>query len=137
MSSIAIEIPARVAKRKPACNSLSAKITVSLKPQRRNDKLIKREISFFLSALLMLSNAMPLGKISDNMARPTVVWRKVTFLTKRASPSASLSTKSYSVIRTAMRVANSTCLFSYARITSLISANVIPSPLALIASRVV
>ena len=73
MSSIAMEIPARVAKRKPDCNSLSAKITVSLKPQRRNDKLIKREISFFFSALLMLSNDMPLGKISDNIARPTVV----------------------------------------------------------------
>ena len=31
------------------------------------------EISFFLSALLMLENGSPLGRISDNSARPAVV----------------------------------------------------------------
>ena len=71
-----MEIPARVAKRKPFCSNLSAKTTVSFKPQRRKEVLIKREISFFLSALLMLLKAKPLGRISDNSARPAVVSTK-------------------------------------------------------------
>ena len=73
MSSIAIEIPALVAKRKPDCKSRSAKITVSRKPHFRNEVLISREISFFLRGLLISSKAMPLGKISDKIARPTEV----------------------------------------------------------------
>ena len=73
MSSIAIEIPAFVANLKPDCNSLSAKITVSRRPHLRKDILIKREISFFLSGLLMLSKDIPLGNISDKIARPTEV----------------------------------------------------------------
>ena len=73
MSSIAIEMPARVASRKPACSSLSAKITVSFRPHLRNDALMRREISFFFSALLRLANGRPLGRISDSSARPTVV----------------------------------------------------------------
>ena len=73
MSSMPIEMPERVAKRKPFCNSLSANTTVSFKPHLRKDVLMSLEISFFLSALLMFSKAKPLGKISDNKARPTVV----------------------------------------------------------------
>ena len=73
MSSMAIEMPARVARRKPFCISWSAKITVSRRPQRRNEALIRREISFFFSARLMKSNGRPLGRISDSSARPTVV----------------------------------------------------------------
>ena len=73
ISSIAIEIPALVAKRKPDCKRRSAKITVSRSPHLRKDVLIRREISFFFSGLLISSNDMPLGKISDNIARPTEV----------------------------------------------------------------
>ena len=53
--------------------SLSAKITVSRRPQRRKLALMSCEISFFLSALLMSSNGSPTGRISDSSARPTVV----------------------------------------------------------------
>ena len=73
MSSMAIEIPALVANLNPDCKSRSAKITVSRNPHFRKDVLIKREISFFLSGLLMFSNAIPFGKISDKIARPTEV----------------------------------------------------------------
>ena len=59
MSSTAIERPARVAMEKPVYISLSAKITVSRKPQRRKLALISREISFFFSGLLMSSNGQP------------------------------------------------------------------------------
>jgi len=52
MSSTQIEIPARVAIVNPACMSLSAKITVSRSPQRRNDALMSLEISFFLERLV-------------------------------------------------------------------------------------
>ena len=136
ISSIAMEIPALVAKRKPDCNNRSAKITVSRKPHLRNEVLIKREISFFLSGLLISAKAIPLGKISDKIARPTeVCWTEV-FATKRSSPSAVLLTISYSVIRTAIRLATSTIPASYARITSGISAKTMPSPLPLILSRV-
>ena len=68
-----IEMPARVARRKPLCSSLSAKTTVSFSPHLRNEALIRREISFFFSALLRLENGRPLGRISDSSARPTVV----------------------------------------------------------------
>ena len=73
MSSMPIEMPARVASRKPLCSSLSAKTTVSFRPHLRKVTLISREISFFFSALLMLENGRPLGRISDSSARPTVV----------------------------------------------------------------
>ena len=73
MSSIAIEMPALVAKRKPDCNNRSAKMTVSRKPHFRNEVLMSREISFFFSGLLISSKDMPLGKISDKIARPTEV----------------------------------------------------------------
>ncbi len=112
MSSMAIEIPARVARRKPDCSSLSAKITVSRRPHLRNAVLIRREISFFLSGLFSTENGSPLGRISDRIARPTVVACSVILGAKRASPSASLSTSSYSVIRTFTREASSTSLFS-------------------------
>ena len=72
-SSTQIERPARVAKVKPVYISLSAKITVSRMPQRRNASLMSLEISFFLSALLMSANGSPAGRISDSSARPTVV----------------------------------------------------------------
>ena len=61
---MAIEMPARVASRKPLCSSLSAKTTVSFRPHLRKLTLIRREISFFFSALLMLLNGRPLGRIS-------------------------------------------------------------------------
>ncbi|MNJ55711.1 hypothetical protein D3C81_1659530 [compost metagenome] len=73
MSPMAIEIPPRVASLKPDCISLSAKITVSRRPQRRNDWLIRREISFFFSALFSTVKGRPFGRISDSSARPTVV----------------------------------------------------------------
>ncbi|CPM37947.1 Uncharacterised protein [Bordetella pertussis] len=103
MSSMAIEMPPRVARRKPDCISLSAKITVSRRPQRRNDWLIRREISFFFRALFSTVKGRPLGRISDSSARPTVVsWR---CLTGCHSP---CSSRSYSVRRTVMRVCSST-----------------------------
>ena len=70
MSSTAIEMPARVAIEKPVYISLSAKITVSRRPQRRKLALISREISFFLSALLISSKGSPTGRMSDSSARP-------------------------------------------------------------------
>ena len=73
MSSIAIEIPALVANLNPDCKRRSAKITVSRSPHLRKEVLIKREISFFLRGLLMFSKAIPLGNISDKIARPTEV----------------------------------------------------------------
>ena len=73
MSCTPNEMPARVAMVKPACISLSAKITVSRSPQRRKPMLISFEISFFFSALLSSSNDRPIGRISDSSARPTVV----------------------------------------------------------------
>ena len=73
MSFTPNEMPARVAVVKPACMSLSAKITVSRRPQRRNDALISLEISFFLRALLISGNGRPGGRISDRSARPIVV----------------------------------------------------------------
>ena len=73
MSFTPNEMPPRVAMVKPACISLSAKITVSRSPQRRKPTLIRREISFFLSGLLSRSNDRPGGRISDSSARPTVV----------------------------------------------------------------
>ena len=69
----AIDRPARVASEKPVYISLSAKITVSRRPQRRKAALMSFEISFFLSGLLMSSNGRPAGRISDSSARPTVV----------------------------------------------------------------
>ncbi len=72
-SSTQIERPARVAKPKPVYMSLSAKITVSRMPQRRNASLMSFEISFFLSGLLMSANDRPAGRISDMRERPTVV----------------------------------------------------------------
>ena len=58
-------MPARVASRKPACSSLSAKTTVSFRPHLRNEVLIRREISFFFSALLRFENGRPFGRISE------------------------------------------------------------------------
>ncbi len=104
MSSIAIEMPARVASRKPFCISWSAKMTVSRSPQRRNDALISLLISFFLSALLMKSNGSPLGRISESIARPTVV------STRRTAQVISPVSRSfvYSGRRTVIRVPSST-----------------------------
>ena len=132
MSSMAIEIPARVAKRKPFCNSLSANTTVSFKPHLRNDTLMSLEISFFFNDLLMLEKGKPLGKISDNKARPTVVSTKLVVGTN--SP-VSLSLV-HSVKRTATLAVNSTTPASKARCTSVKLANTKPSPLPLIRSRV-
>jgi hypothetical protein len=73
MSSIAIDRPARVAKRKPDCSSRSAKITVSRSPHLRNAVLIRREISFFFSGLFSTLNGRPAGRISLSSARPAVV----------------------------------------------------------------
>ncbi len=73
MSLTPNEMPARVAMVKPACISLSAKITVSRRPQRRKPMLIRREISFFFSGLFKRSKVRPAGRISDSSARPTVV----------------------------------------------------------------
>ena len=73
MSLTPNEIPARVAIVKPACISLSAKITVSRSPQRRKAALMRREISFFLSGLLSSSKGSPGGRISDRSERPMVV----------------------------------------------------------------
>ncbi|MNC90376.1 hypothetical protein D3C83_64660 [compost metagenome] len=73
MSFTPKEMPPRVAMVKPACISLSAKITVSRRPQRRKPMLISFEISFFLSGLLRRSNVRPAGRISESSARPTVV----------------------------------------------------------------
>ena len=58
---------------KPVYISLSAKITVSRRPQRRKASLMSLEISFFFSALLISANGSPAGRISDSSARPTVV----------------------------------------------------------------
>jgi hypothetical protein len=38
-----------------------------------------REISFFLSGLLIVANGSPAGRISDRSARPTVVSTRTTF----------------------------------------------------------
>ncbi len=73
MSCTPKEMPARVAMVKPACISLSAKITVSRRPQRRKAALIRREISFFFSGLFSSSKGSPAGRISESSARPTVV----------------------------------------------------------------
>ncbi|MNM89340.1 hypothetical protein D3C81_1015700 [compost metagenome] len=73
MSSTQIEIPARVARRKPDCISLSANTTVARRPHLRNDVLISLEISFFFSARFRTENGRPLGRISDRIARPIVV----------------------------------------------------------------
>jgi len=62
-----------VASVNPDCSSRSAKITVSRSPQRRNDALIRRLISFFFSGLFSRMNGKPAGRISDSSARPTVV----------------------------------------------------------------
>ena len=106
MSSIAIEMPPRVASRKPFCISWSAKITVARRPQRRNEALIRREISFFFSALFISSNGRPFGRISDSSARPTVV------CTSRLTGRKSSPSLAYSTSRTATRVASSTSLLS-------------------------
>ena len=50
-----------------------AKITVSLMPERRKASLIRFEISFFFSGLLMMEKDSPAGRIYDIRARPTVV----------------------------------------------------------------
>ncbi len=73
MSCTPNEMPARVAMVKPCCISLSAKITVSRSPQRRKPTLIRREISFFFSALFSSENGSPAGRISERSARPMVV----------------------------------------------------------------
>ncbi len=132
MSSIAIEMPARVARRKPVCISLSAKTTVSFRPHLRNDRLIRREISFFFSALSMAANGSPFGRISDSRARPAVV------ATRRVDGTNSPWSLSFvhSVRRTLTRAVISTTPLSSARCSSARSANTMPSPRALMRSRV-
>ena len=127
-----IEMPARVARRKPDCSSLSAKTTVSFRPHLRNEVLIRREISFFFSALLRLLNASPFGRISDSKARPTVV---STSLVSGVNSPVSLSFV-YSVRRTLIFEVISTWSLSSARCTSATSEKMMPSPLALMRSRV-
>ena len=128
-----IEMPARVANLKPFCSKRSANTTVSFKPHFLNDVLIKREISFFFKALFKLLNGNPLGKISDKRARPAVVSTIVVWGTN--SP-LSLSLV-HSVRRTLILAVNSTTLASKARWISPILAKIMPSPLALMRSRVV
>ena len=132
MSSTQMEIPARVAKRKPFCNNLSANTTVSFKPHLRKDVLMSLEISFFFNALLMLEKGKPLGKISDNNARPTVVSTKLVVVTN--SPVSLLLIDS--VIRTVTRAVSSAWPASKARCTSPTLANTKPSPLPFTRSRV-
>ena len=132
ISSTQIEIPAWVAKRKPFCNNLSANTTVSFNPHLRKEVLIKREISFFLRARLILSKGIPFGKISLNNERPTVVSRIAVL---GINSFVTLS-REYSVKRILMRVVISTTPASRARRTSLVSAKVIPSPTPLMRSRV-
>ncbi len=127
-----IEMPALVARRKPACSNLSAKTTVSFSPHLRNEVLMSLEISFFLSALFRFENGRPLGRISDSKARPTVV---STSLVIGVNSPVSLSF-SYSVRRTAILAVTSTCSLSSARCTSATSEKMIPSPLPLMRSRV-
>jgi hypothetical protein len=132
MSSMQIEMPARVARRKPACSSLSANTTVSFRPHLRNEVLIRREISFFFSALFRFENGRPFGRISESSARPTVV--STSLVTALNSP-LSLSF-SYSVRRTLIFAVISTWSLSSARCTSDTSAKTMPSPLPLMRSRV-
>jgi len=132
MSSIEIEMPARVASLKPDCISLSAKTTVSFSPHLRNEALISRLISFFLSVLLMLVKGSPLGRISESSARPAVVSTRRVSGTK-PSPSALLL---HSVRRTLTRAVISTSPQSSARCSSARSANTMPSPRPLMRSRV-
>ena len=108
MSSTAMEMPARVARRKPYCSSLSAKTTVSLSPHLRKETLIRREISFFLSALLTKENGRPMGRISLSKARPAVV---STRLVEAVNSPVSLSL-ACSVMRTVTRAVRSTSLAS-------------------------
>ena len=93
---------------------------------------MSREISFFFSALFRFENGRPLGRISDSKARPTVV--STSLVTGVNSP-VSLSF-SYSVRRTPILAVTSTCSLSSARCTSATSEKMIPSPLALMRSRV-
>jgi hypothetical protein len=72
MSSMAIEMPARVAS--------GSRFAAACRQRPRfpsgrtcGRSVDQREISFFFSALLMLENGRPLGRISDSSARPTVV----------------------------------------------------------------
>ncbi len=136
MSSTQIEMPARVARRKPDCISWSANTTVARRPHLRNAVLIRREISFFFSGLFSTENGRPCGRISDRIARPTVVAYSEIFGTNGGAPSDVSSLWTISVIRTLTREASSTSLFSYARITSDTPVNDRPSPLPLTASRV-
>src|SRR5437773_2085654 len=123
MSSTQIDMPARVAMVKPACISLSAKITVSRSPQRRKDALMSLEISFFLSALLINSKGRPTGRISESRARPTVVrWRTSLSIFSPPGPN------SASRMRTVTPACSSALPESYARATSVTSANTMASP---------
>ena len=133
MSSMQMEMPALVAKRKPACSSLSAKTTVSFNPHLRNETLISLEISFFFNALFRFENGRPLGKISESSARPAVVSQS---LVEGTNSWVSLSSV-YSVNRTLMRALSSNSPASKARRTSPVSEKIRPSPFPLIRSRVV
>ncbi|MPN56066.1 hypothetical protein SDC9_203752 [bioreactor metagenome] len=132
MSSMEIEIPACVDRRKPFCSSLSANTTVAFRPHLRKEALISLEISFFLSALFMLLKARPLGRISDSRARPTVV--STSEVTGSNSPVSLFLF--HSVRRTLILACSSVSPASRARCSSIRSANTMPSPLPLILSRV-
>ncbi|MDT4873922.1 hypothetical protein FQZ97_1091900 [compost metagenome] len=132
MSSTAIEIPARVARRKPFCSSLSAKTTVSFRPHLRKDTLISLEISFFFSGLFSTSKGRPLGRISDSSARPTVVSTREM---KGVNSPVALSSV-YCCRRTLILAVISTAPLSSARCSSSRSAKIMPSPLPLMRSRV-
>ena len=133
MSSMAIEMPARVARRKPFCSSLSANTTVSFRPHLRKEALIRREISFFFSALFISENGRPLGRISLSSARPTVVSTRLV----EGTSSPLVLSLDHSVMRTLILAVSSATPASSARCTSPTSENTRPSPLPLMRSRVV
>ena len=125
MSFTANDSPALVAKVKPVCINLSAKITVSRVPHSLKLMFIRREISFFFNVLLIISKGKPLGKISDRNERPTVVLWRLTRLPRPTSESSLPSS-----IRTSHEAWRSISPFSYARFASVTLAKIIPSPLA-------
>ncbi|MNY41877.1 hypothetical protein D3C86_1767220 [compost metagenome] len=112
--------------------SWSAKITVSLRPTTRYAWLISLEIAFFFIGWLTTSNDSPDGTTWNSSARPTVVSTMRVFLVMTPL-SRSFTT---SLMRTLTLACRDTSPARNTRSTSCRSANTRPSPLALIASRV-
>ncbi|MDT4833663.1 hypothetical protein FQZ97_672800 [compost metagenome] len=111
---------------------LVGKHTVSFRPHLRNEVLIRREISFFFSALFSTSKGRPRGRISESRARPTVV---STSVVDGVHSPVALSSVCW-VRRTLILAVISTTALSSARCSSDRSAKIMPSPLALMRSRV-